>query len=921
MEPSLAVGGHEEHLHADLLGEDIAKIQHHLALHKGSTGKRIRCLRLGVRHHLEVLPLAADALLPSGNLAGELEIVSPETLGADGLGSVILVDVVGQHTVRREIAGYLGNGILDVFDPAGRQTRGFVDIIVCRDDLVLKDIVNGRGIQVVLEALVVVGTLLRQSPAGARLVALDPPPVENGEMHHAVHRSLLTGSSGSLLGTRRVVEPHIHALDHTLCKRDVIAGHEDDLADEAVLLGDLDDLLDEVLAGLVGGMGLSGEDELYRTVGVVDDGVEPVQVGEEQGRALIGREATGEADRQHVVAERLLDGHDLAGRIVHRHHRVGQAPLDIGHKVALELLADSPDLLIGKFVHSVKALLVIVMCLELGAEHLGVQLLPLLRRPGGIVDAVGHVAHMELLGKVSRVHVGEDVLADLAMEHGHAVDVLRDVRGEDAHRELLVDVGRMGLAEGHHGGPVYLEDGRIMAEILAEHTLVESVMAGRDGSVGRKERRCAHDLHGFAELEVFLLDILAKALQADECGMALIAVIHLGIDSEPAQCADTADAEKDLLLQAVLPIAAVELMGNGTVLGKVGLPVCVEEIEVGTADRHLPDAGDDIAPRESHARSHPVALGVKHGLCRDLEEILRLVLGHLVTIGGKLLGEVTEAVQETDGDEVDVHVTRLLEVVAGEDAETTGIYLERGIQTVLHAEICDGRVGPLLLGRHVGVELGHHGVELLKESLILGQGVETLDTHLVKDIHGVVAGLGPHGRVNGLEQGLGAVVPAPPKVFTQSFKSGDPLRKVTGYHDALPRRSVYIETRILHFLFFFDGRILSDPGYNLFDGLRIGFIVKLDLILPESDVSHIPGRGTVAEPPGFVETCDLPHTRGDRIDHLEIIVVVPVHHGDAGVVLAVIVPHPLAEACQRSSERGYAESEALKRGIAPGLIV
>ena len=148
-------------------------------------------------------------------------------------------------------------------------------------------------------------------------------------------------------------------------------------------------------------------------------------------------------------------------------------------------------------------------------------------------------------------------------------------------------------------------------------------------------------------------------------------MIHLGVDAERAQGTDTADAEQDLLLQAVLPVATIKLMGDGTVLRKVGLPVGIEQEQVGASDRHFPDTGDDIASGESHARGHPVAFGVKHGLRGNLEEILRLVLGHLVAIGGKLLGEVTETVQETDSDEIDIHVASLLEVVAGKYAETS----------------------------------------------------------------------------------------------------------------------------------------------------------------------------------------------------------------------------------------------------------
>ena len=411
------------------------------------------------------------------------------------------------------------------------------------------------------------------------------------------------------------------------------------------------------------------------------------------------------------------------------------------------------------------------------------------------MDAVGDITHVEFLGEITRIHMREDVLAHQAVKHRHTVDVLRNVRGEDTHRELLVDVVGVGLAEGHHSGPVDLEDGRIMSEILAEKSFVEGIMSRGHRSMGSEERRSADDLHGLAELEVLLLHILAKALQADECGMTFVAMIHLGADTEGAERADTADTEQDLLLQAVLPVTSIELMGDGTVLGKVGLPVGIEKVQVGTADTDLPDAGNDIASGECDAGSHPVAIGIKHRLRGDLQEVLRLILCHLVTIGGKLLGEITVTVEESDGDEVDVHVTRLLEIVSGKDAETSGIDLQGSVQTVLHTEVGYGRIGPLLLCRHIGVELRHHGIELGKESLVLGQGVETLDADLVEDVHGVVAGLGPHDRVNGLEQGLGAVVPAPPEVFTQSFKSGDPLRKMTGHHDALPRRSVNIETR------------------------------------------------------------------------------------------------------------------------------
>ena len=54
---------------------------------------------------------------------------------------------------------------------------------------------------------------------------------------------------------------------------------------------------------------------------------------------------------------------------------------------------------------------------------------------------------------------------------------------------------------------------------------------------------------------------VADALDADERGMSLVAVEHVVLDAQCAQCADTADPEQDFLLEAVLPVAAVEVVG------------------------------------------------------------------------------------------------------------------------------------------------------------------------------------------------------------------------------------------------------------------------------------------------------------------------------------------------------------------------
>jgi hypothetical protein len=63
------------------------------------------------------------------------------------------------------------------------------------------------------------------------------------------------------------------------------------------------DFLDEVLARLVGGMGLAGKDHLDRPLRVVDQRGKPVQHAEEQVSPLVRGEAPGEADRERVGVE------------------------------------------------------------------------------------------------------------------------------------------------------------------------------------------------------------------------------------------------------------------------------------------------------------------------------------------------------------------------------------------------------------------------------------------------------------------------------------------------------------------------------------------------------------------------------------------------------------------------------------------
>ena len=135
-------------------------------------------------------------------------------------------------------------------------------------------------------------------------------------MHYTVHRSLFSGRSGSLERSCRVVHPHIDTLYEIFCKSDVIVWNKDNFSDEFRSLGNVHNHLDEVLSGLVCRVSLSSEHKLYRTARIVDNLIEPVKVTEKQVSPLVGGKTPCETDCKDIVTESLLDGDNLARRIV-----------------------------------------------------------------------------------------------------------------------------------------------------------------------------------------------------------------------------------------------------------------------------------------------------------------------------------------------------------------------------------------------------------------------------------------------------------------------------------------------------------------------------------------------------------------------------------------------------------------------------
>ena len=347
----------------------------------------------------------------------------------------------------------------------------------------------------------------------------------------------------------------------------------------------------------------------------------------------------------------------------------------------------------------------------------------------------------------------------------------------------------------------------IGTHILAEEALVEVVVAGRHGRVDGIESAGANQLHSLVERQMLLLDIVAEALQVAECGMSLVAVVDVLLDAQLLQRQHASDAQQDLLLQAVLPVAAIERVGDGLVELGVHLVVGVEQIELDASDVHTPHVCVYHIVRIGHVDHHRLSVLVELAHNGQVGEVLCLVFSNLLSVHRQALCEIAEAIEESHGTHVDVRVAGLLQIVACQHAKAAAVDLQGRVHAVLHREI--GHRGALLVGLHVhiGAEELIDGLDALHQGLVLHDGLLARKAQSLEQQHGVVLHVVIHLWVEVAEEVAGLIIPHPPEVVGNLVEALQLLRKARFHGQLLPLRSVRIVCFDFH---------LSVTIYNFF---------------------------------------------------------------------------------------------------------
>ena len=354
------------------------------------------------------------------------------------------------------------------------------------------------------------------------------------------------------------------------------------------------------------------------------------------------------------------------------------------------------------------------------------------------------------------------------MELGHRVGAAGEAQAHHRHVEALVglvagpvpELHELVEADAHLAGP--------RAEVALDQLAREAVDAGRHGRVGGEDARGPHRLDGLAVGEARVLHELADPLEAEEPGVALVGVEHLGVDAERVEGAHAADAEEDLLAEAVLGLAAVEPVGDGAQVGGVLLDVGVEQVQRHPTDLGLPHAGHERRAGQVDLDGDPVARREGHGVRVEVGVALLLP-----AVGGQRLAEVAVPVEEADADQRHAEVAARLEVVAGQHAEAAGVLGERLGDPELGGEVGDGLQRRVLAGLEpaiaveVALVLVAHLAEEAHEAGVVDQRVEPLARHHAEHADRVVDRRVPRVGVDPLEHVAGLGVPRPAQVHGQ----------------------------------------------------------------------------------------------------------------------------------------------------------
>ena len=528
--------------------------------------------------------------------------------------------------------------------------------------------------------------------------------------------------------------------------------------------------------GRSAGWALPAKIDLERPIRVPQQPREPIHVGEQECRALVGREPAGEADGHDRRVERGVGFGQDRRRLAVPGELAAQPTVDEDRELALLAEMRLPEVRARDAVEPLPEAVLAAAGVEraqVGVEVPREQLVDRGTHPGRTVDTVRD--RLDL--------VVDDVLpggvGGLGVQLADRIRAVGQAQAEGRHVELA------GIAVRAHAQLQDVVDGHATrveqrAGDAPDELGVEPLVARRDRRVDREHAVAPDPWPRVVQLGAGG-DVFARSFGQQERRVALVEMPDRRRQRERPDRPDAADAEDELLVQPHLATADVEDVRDRPVLDGVLGDVGVEQQDRHAADLGKPDRHGQVAPGKLDPDGQRQAVLVLDARERQAREVVVGVVVLLVAVRVDRLAEVALPIEQPDAEERQRHVAGRLHVVAGEDPEAARVDAERLVDAVLGAEIRDRTVELVAVPalEPVPRAVGHVAIELGQDVLVFGEELLVVEEagplRRTADDRDRVAIAVPGRPVDEAPQVAGPRIPCPAEVVgeaPEAFETG-----------------------------------------------------------------------------------------------------------------------------------------------------
>src|ERR1035438_7324831 len=260
----------------------------------------------------------------------------------------------------------------------------------------------------------------------------------------------------------------------------------------------------------------------------------------------------------------------------------------------------------------------------------------------------------------------------LQTEHGHAEHLLAfAILAAKVHQAIVGDSQQIAQ----------------WPQVLLNQLRIEAVVARGNRGVGGEAHLLRDAIGGLVKVKSLVLHAIVDRFKQCESAVAFIQVEHTRRDAHGLEGAEASDAQQNLLADARAAVAAIQPRGEQAVFRAVAVHIRVKQEQVAAANLHAPDLGEDRAAARVDADGNGLSIGANRRLHRHLGYIGLDVFLLLPAAEVEPLPEVALAVEKSNANQRNIQVGRALDVVARQNAQSTGVDRDGLMQSELRGEV------------------------------------------------------------------------------------------------------------------------------------------------------------------------------------------------------------------------------------------